>query len=203
MGSHSYTGAPYQNAVVERMNRTFKLQLLESEIKIPTKVKKTRDLQNIIAIKKDFINNRFLAKKNLGLTSEEYELQHKINLKNQNLKQPNPILIRKNQYLPAQQSELDILNYRKDLRFWNACDQEYHELFGNKMDKMVQMAEDTQFGQNLIHEQNKLLSSKIDVLLDRTAPKTKIKHIAEIQRDPITNTIFEDILKSEKPKSSN
>ena len=68
-GSHSGPATPNHNAVVERMNRTFKTQT--QQYPMPKTVAKTRDLQRFVDKKTHFLNNQFIHKRNEGNTANE------------------------------------------------------------------------------------------------------------------------------------
>ena len=65
-------GAPsWEKPVIERMFRTFKSQLKELKIDLPSNVKTTRDLQVLVEQRREKMNNEALYAKNNGLTVNE------------------------------------------------------------------------------------------------------------------------------------
>lgn len=83
-GSMTAGGQPNQNAVIERMIRTFKSQLKHLNVDLPTNVKRTRDLQKACDRRRIKINSSALHKRNNGETVDKSYEQ----LKNTDIVEP-------------------------------------------------------------------------------------------------------------------
>lgn len=195
IGSQTCGGHPQGNAVVERINRTFKNQGKHLGIVIPQTVKQTRDLQNIRDKRRLLMNKDFLSKKNHGLTANE--MGDKLDQNKAIL--PEILLTHNTFFDPPHNALTEIKKYRKVVRFAGILN---HNPAQNQIDQIQGMGIATQ---NLVvdlSDRGDVWEQKMDTILEHVTPKPKRSHKAQILKDPVPKTVLEEIINDPKPKGS-
>lgn len=115
IGSQTAGGQPNQNPIIERMHHTFKNQLKDLKMDLPTNVKRRRDLQIFCDKRKNKMNTTALYTKNNGLTVVESCKQ----LEESNVIEPEVLLARECDIWSTEEKEeaKQIKEYKKNVRY--------------------------------------------------------------------------------------
>lgn len=139
------------------------------------------------------MNKSFTSKKNLGLTANE--MGDKLN---QNKEHQPEVLLTHNTYFKPQHTALtEIEEYRKNARYIGKLD---HNSAQEQIDQIQGIRIVTQ---NIVFDlknQGEAQSQKLEEILEHVKPKPKQHHKAQILKDPVPKTVFEEIINDPKPK---
>lgn len=175
------------------MFRTYKNQLKDLKMDLPSNVKTTRDLQVFCDKRRIKMNSQALYSGNQGLTPDEARRQ----LKESTVVEPEILLARSGTKFPEIEAVEKIKIYQRDVRFA----QPSQRIGDSDMLEKIQITNITT--QHMVEEQSsqiKAISENVTKVLDRVTPKKRITNKAQILRDPVPKSMLERILNAPKPK---
>lgn len=202
IGSTSHKGHCEHNAVVERTIKTIKTgmtQIPEShaiKIEIPDIVKTTQACETIIQRRIRYYNETFVPKFNGDLNCKEKEKR----ADNTQLLQPEALLVENDHYFKTKHSVFEVKKYHNLL---HKQEQGIQTTGFQGMQNQLQIQDQkiNQIGYAMIQQTQlqQVISDHVKTLLK----KKKRQHVKQILRNPVPNTVFEQIIYGKIPYKKN